>query len=373
MNKKEVLEIRKQFTPENCAITRICACYVNHEKEKILESKNAFLSLPEEECFKYFDIFKHTLSGSIGKNLTLLDFPLSQEGSGGTQEFLLKLRDSKLKDNDLLEEFYDRVIESFNFGENYYIILIHAAYDIPGKTSDGFGMEDASDEVYEYLLCSICPVGLSKAGLSYDTEKNVIADRLRDWVVDMPMNGFLFPAFTDRSTDIHQVLFYTKKTKNMQEAFIDSMFGTQIPMSAEMQKDAFYSIVSDVLGSDCNYETVKNIHAKVYEKIEEAKESPEPLEFGKEDLKKVFESCEVPAECMDNFESAYNKAIPDKSVLVAENITDVKKFSIQTPDVIIKVNPEREDLIKTKVIDGKVYFMIPAEGNVEVNGMGVRV
>ena len=56
MNKKEVLEIRKQFTPENCTITRICGCYVDHEKEKKMEMKKAFLSMPEEEAFKYFDI-----------------------------------------------------------------------------------------------------------------------------------------------------------------------------------------------------------------------------------------------------------------------------------------------------------------------------
>ena len=69
MNKKEILEIRKQFSPENCAITRICGCYVDGDKEKKMEFKEAFLSLPEEESFKYFDIFKKTLSGTIGKNL----------------------------------------------------------------------------------------------------------------------------------------------------------------------------------------------------------------------------------------------------------------------------------------------------------------
>ena len=39
MNKKEVLEIRKQFTPENCAITRIAGCYVDGEKEKRIDYK----------------------------------------------------------------------------------------------------------------------------------------------------------------------------------------------------------------------------------------------------------------------------------------------------------------------------------------------
>ena len=163
MNKKEILEIRKQFTPANCAITRIAGCYVDHEKNKKMESKSAFLSLPEEDAFKYFDIFRKTLSGSVGKNLLNLEFPTKQEMPGGTQEFLMKLRKSKLEDDQLLEEFYDRIIESYDYSENYYIVLIHAMYDIPGRASDGTEMYDASEEVYEYLLCSICPVSLSKA------------------------------------------------------------------------------------------------------------------------------------------------------------------------------------------------------------------
>ena len=202
MNKKEISEIKKQFTPEHCAITRICGCYVDGEKEKRTELKEAFLSLPEEEMFKYFDIFRKTLSGTIGKNLINLDFPLSQEAEGGTQEYLLRLRDSKLKDDDLLEDFYDKIIEHYFYGENYYIILIHGLYDIPGKASDGSQMFDASDEVYEFLLCSICPVKLSKAGLCYNSKTNNIEDRIRDWIVEMPDQGFLFPVFQDRSTDL---------------------------------------------------------------------------------------------------------------------------------------------------------------------------
>ena len=102
MNKKEVLEIRKQFTNENCAITRICGCYVDAEKQIRTELKEAFLSLPEEEIYKYFEIFKKTLSGTPGKNLLNMEFPLDQEMPGGTQAWLLKLRNSRLTDEILL-------------------------------------------------------------------------------------------------------------------------------------------------------------------------------------------------------------------------------------------------------------------------------
>ena len=372
MNKKEILEIRRQFTPKNCAITRICGCYVDHEKNKKMESKEAFLSLPEEEAFKYFDIFKKTLSGTVGKNMLNMEFPLDAEMPGGTQEFLLKLRNSKLEDDMLLEEFYDKVIATYEYGENYYIILIHAMYDIPGKSSDDLEMFDASDEVYEYLHMSLCPVSLSKAGLCYNAEDNRIQDRIRDWIVDMPDKGFLFPAFNDRSTDLHSVLYYTKKSEDLQPEMISQLLGAQRPMSADTQKETFQMIIEDTLGEEGDYETVRNIHETLNDLIEEHKEEPEPLKLDKTDVKKIFEQSGVPAEKMENFDRNYEENAGEKTSLLASNIAETRKFNIETPDIIIKVNPDRADLVETRIIDGRQCLVIPVDDHIEVNGINVR-
>ena len=372
MNKKEVLEIRKQFTPANCAITRIAGCYVDHEKNKKMESKSAFLSLPEEEAFKYFDIFKKTLSGTMGKNMLNMEFPIDQEMPGGTQEFLMKLKASKLEDDMLLEEFYDKVIATYAYAENYYIILIHAMYDVPGRSSDNMEMFDASDEVYEYLVCSICPVSLSKAGLSYNAESNCIQDRIRDWVVDMPDKGFLFPAFNDRSTDIHGVLYYTKKSEDLQPELIEQLLGAKMPMSANTQKETFQMLIEDTLGEDGDYETIRNIHDTLNDMIEEHKEEPEPLQLDKTDVRKVFEKSGVSSEKMECFDQNYEETAGEKTSLLATNITETKKFQIETPDIVIKVNPERADLIETRVIDGRQCLVIAVDDHIEVNGVNVR-
>ena len=371
MNKKEVLEIRKQFTPANCAITRIAGCYVDHEKNKKMESKSAFLSLPEEEAFKYFDIFKKTLSGTMGKNMLNMEFPIDQEMPGGTQEFLMKLKASKLEDDMLLEEFYDKVIATYEYAENYYIILIHAMYDVPGRSSDNMEMFDASDEVYEYLVCSICPVSLSKAGLSYNAESNCIQDRIRDWVVDMPDKGFLFPAFNDRSTDIHGVLYYTKKSEDLQPELIEQLLGARMPMSANTQKETFQMLIEDTLGEDGDYETIRNIHDTLNDMIEEHKEEPEPLQLDKTDVRKVFEKSGVSSEKMECFDQNYEETAGEKTSLLATNITETKKFQIETPDIVIKVNPERADLIETRVIDGRQCLVIAVDDHIEVNGVNV--
>ena len=164
MNKREIAEIKKLFTKERCCINRLAGCYVDAEKNKVLKFREAFLSLPEEEMYKYLDIFRKALSGTIGKNLINMEFPLEQEMGEGTQKSLLALRDSGLQEDVILESFYDRIIETWYHPENYLILLIHGSYDIPMKTSDGLEMEDASEYVYDFVLCCLCPVALSKAG-----------------------------------------------------------------------------------------------------------------------------------------------------------------------------------------------------------------
>lgn len=372
MNKKEALEIRKQFTPANCAITRICGCYVDHEKNKKMESKASFLSLSEEETFKYFDIFKKTLSGSIGRNMLNMEFPTEAEMPGGTQEFLMKLKNSKLEEDTLIEEFYDKVIESYIYEENYYIVLIHAMYDIPGKSSDNLDMFDASDNVYEYLLCSICPVSLSKPGLCYNAQDNRMQDRIRDWIVDVPDKGFLFPAFTDRNMDIHGVLYYTKKSADLQEGMIDHLLGAKMPMSADTQKETFQMLIEDTLGEEGDYETVRNIHETLNDMLEENKEEPEPLSLDKTDVKKVFEKSGVSPEKMEEFDKNFEETAGEKTSLLAANIAETKKLNIETPDIVIKVNPERMDLVETQLIGGRQCLVIPVDDHIEVNGIHVR-
>lgn len=372
MNKKEIAEIKKQFTPDRCAITRICGCYVNSEKEKQLEMKEAFLSLSDEEMFKYFDIFRKTLSGTIGKNLLNMEFPLQQELEGGTQEFLLKLRDSGLKDEELVTQFYDRVISSYDFGENYLILLIHAAYDIPGKTNDGLDMDDASTDVYQYVLCSICPVKLSKAALCYNAQNNTIEERIRDWIVDMPSLGFLFPAFNDRNTDLHSLLYYSKNAEELHQTLINEILGCVTPLSAKSQKETFNSIIQETFGPDCDYEAVKTIHEKITEMVDEHADEPEPLTLDKYEVKKLLQEGGATKEDLEDFDERYDDSVGEKSSFLASNISSARKFEIKTPDVVIQVNPERTDLVETQVIDGRTYLMIEVTDSVEVNGLSVR-
>ena len=369
MIKQEINELKRLYTPSNCSITRICGCYVDGEKNKKTEFKEAFLSLPEEEIFKYFELLRKTLSGSLGKNLLNLDFPLASEQEGGTQ---LALRDSKLKDDALIEEFYDRVINTYEYVGNYLILLIHDAYDVPGKTTDGLTMDDASDTVFEYIMCCICPVNLSKPGLSYDNINNEFHNRIRDWVVEMPETGFLFPSFNDRATDIHSTLFYSKNPEEAHSEFVENILGCTMPLSAGTQKEAFQALIEETLGDEVEYEVVKNIHENLTEMIEEHKEIPEPLTLDKHQVKSLFEKSGVKEEKLTDFDKLYDAAAGEDTSLFVNNVANVRTFEVKTPDVVVKVNPERADLVNTLQIDGKRCLVIEINDHVEVNGITIH-
>lgn len=382
MNKKEIAEIRKLFNKEHCHVRRLCGCYVDAEKNIKTTIKHAFLSLEEEEMSKYINIFRASLSGTIGKNLINLDFPTEQESEGGTQNFLLKLRNSRLKDDGLINEFYNKVIEYYNYAENYYIILADAAYDIPGITTDGNYLDDASVYVYEHLICCICPVKLEKSALYYNAEAGTIETRIRDWLVDVPAHGFLFPAFNDRNTDIHSMLYYTRKSEDTQPDFINNMFATGYPMTSKSQNIAFQAIVEQSLGEDCNFDTVKNIHDNLNEMIEEQKDMPEPVTLDRNDVRHLLEKSGIKEEKLEIFDKKYEQIVSDESftsntgstetTFTASNIANKRNLEIKTADVAIKVNPKRCDLIETVMIDGIPYILIQVNEHVTLNGIKVR-
>ncbi|MBO6149415.1 MAG: DUF4317 domain-containing protein [Lachnospiraceae bacterium] len=372
MNKIETAEIRKQFDPDRCTIERICTCYVGSEKEKRFMSRDSFLSLPEEEMHKYLAFFKKALTGTIGKNLMNLQIPLSEEMPGGKQEFLVKLRDSELADDEMLEAFYDKIIEHYDQADKYCIFLVYAVYDVPGKGLDGLTMDDASDSVYRYMLCCLCPVELSKGALGYDTEENRIGELTRQWVVGDPDKAFLFPSFAERMSNIHELLYYSKKAGEIQPDLIEFLFGAEPPLTADEQKDTFNLLVSDMMGEDGDMEIMKNVHDSLTGLIEENKANPEPLSMGSAEVKQLLKDSGINGEGMERFEDRFEELAGDKAEIMVANLPGIKTFNISTPDIEIHVKPDYVDRIEARVIDGRDCLVITVDDHVEVNGVNVK-
>ena len=249
MVKKEVLELKRRFKKDEASFTKLCGCYVDANHNKVSTFNRKFLTLEDDEMFKYLEIANKSLSGGIGSHLLNIEFPLAEESAGGRQQILMALRDCKLDNDELLSTFYDQVIDTYDYVGNYLILLYLDAYDVMTRTSDNDNL-DESEEVYEYMICAICPVALSKPGLSFHEDEAQIGLRERDWVVGAPDSAFLFPAFNDRSTDIHSALFYTKSTKQPHAEFIANGLGCPVKRTADVDPELDFSNMSELVDTE---------------------------------------------------------------------------------------------------------------------------
>ncbi len=375
MNTKEIGEIRRRVRRDRSNMTALYGCYVNDNKEIISEFHQSTGIMPENESDKYFGLLRRTLSGQLGKNLIDITFKTAQVADSPEHKLLMELRSTKLKEENLRMEFYKKVIETVSLESSYLILIGCDSYDVPFKSKDDETQSDASSEVYTYLLCAICPVKQTKPNLHYIPETKEFHDGGMLNIVSAPELGFLFPAFDNRATNIYNALYYTHSPKESHEAFVEAVFNTPIPKPAAEQKKSFEALLSTALDEDCNLDVVQSVHDQLCQRIELHKESkiPEALMISKEDVKEVLSSCGVSDEHMAKFSVDYDEVFGFEADLHPKNIIDNKRFEIKTPDVSIKVAPDRTDLIETRVIGGVKYLLINAEENVEVNGVSIHI
>lgn len=375
MNEKEVAEIRRRFRPEKSNITHVRGCYVNDKREIVSEFSQSLALMPQEEAEKLLAILKRTLSGTLGKNLMDIGFATSQVVDSEEHGLLMELRNSSLHNEEAVQALFQKVIQSLVMEGHYMILLAYDTYDVPYRSKDGAQQADASSEVFSYFLCSICPVKLTKPALSYYVNENAFHNRQEDWVLAAPELGFLFPAFEDRCSNIYGALYYSRNIAENHAEFVDAVFQQEVPMPAAEQKETFEAILSESLADGCNFDVVQAVHDQLNGMIEEhkANKEAEPLVLSKGAVKSVLASCGVSEEHVEAFEGQYDTAFGAETDIRPRNIVDGKQFEVRTPDVTIRVNPERSDLVETRVIDGKKYILIRAEEGVEVNGVNIHI
>ena len=375
MNQREIGEIRRRMRRDRSNMTAIYGCYVNANKEIIASFRQSTGMMPENEAEKYFGVLKRALSGTVGKNLIDVSFKTSQVADSPEHKFLMALRECKLQDDDLRMQLYKKIMESVTFDDNYVILVGCESYDVPFKSKDDEIQQDASSEVYTYLLCAVCPVKQTKPALRYMAESKEFHDTGVAQQVSAPELGFLFPAFDNRSTNIYNALLYSHNTKQEHQGFADALFNVKTPKPAAQQKQSFEDLLSASLGEECNMEVVQTVHEQICQCIEMHKESKvaDPLLISKEQFKTALKTGGVSDEAVAKFSVKYDEAFGHETDLHPKNVIDNRKFEIKTPDVSIKVSPERMDLIETRVIGGVKYILICADENVEVNGVTIQI
>lgn len=375
MNEREIAELRRRFRPDKSGVSHIRGCYVNENREIVSQFNQPLGLLSEEEAEKLLGTVRRTLSGSLGKNLVDIEFETEQVVDSEEHRLLMALRESKLGDEEAVQAFFQKAVQTLDLKGNYLILLCRDAYDVPYRSQDGEKQDDASSEVFSYILCSICPVKLTKPALSYHASENAFSSFKPDWLVSLPELGFLFPAFDDRSTNLYGALYYNRSAGENHQEFADAVFHRKLPMPADTQKETFRSILEDTLAEDCSYEMVQSVHEQLCVMIEEqrADKEAEPLAVSKDTVKSMLQSCGVSDAHMEVFNEKYDDAFGEKTRLSPHNLVDFKQMELRTPDVTIRVNPARSDLVQTRIIDGTRYILIRVDDDMEVDGVVIRI
>ncbi len=375
MIEKEIGEIRRTLTFDKTAIQTICGCYVNGKREIISTFEQSVGLMPEEEVEKYLTLFKKVLSGTPEKNLIDISFTSAQVTDSEEHRLLMALKNSELKDKEAVEKFFKIVTDSVAMDENYVILLTHNVYDVPYKATDGQRVDGESSGVYSYILCSICPVKMTKSALTYDAQEKTFHPSVAASAIASPAMGFLFPAFDGRQSNIYDTLFYTGSTEEAHEDFISAVFRATAPMTAAEQNLTFRGVLAEALEESCSFEVVKKLHNQICEKVIEHKESKsdEPLAVSKYQVREILEASGVKEEKLESFTESFDESFGKGTDLAPRNIVDIKKFELRTPEVVIKVAPDSTHLVQTRVIDGTKYILIRADGGVELNGLNVSI
>lgn len=374
MNEKEIAEIRRRYRPDKGNIARLRGCYVNDQREIVSEFNQSLGLIPQQEAEELLAILKKTLSGTLSKNLIDIEFTTKQVLESEEHKLLMALKNSSLDDDDTVQAFYNCVIQALHLEGHYLILLACDKYDVPAFSKDGEKQGDSS-EVFSYFLCSICPVKLTKPALGYSVSTNEFRNITAGWAVSKPELGFMFPAFDDRSANIYNALYYSRDTAENHEEFVDAVFKSEIPMPAAAQKETFQSILGDTVADDCSLEVMQAVHEQLSGIIEEhkANQEEEPLVISKQTVTDVLKSCGVTESHMAAFEEQYDTKFGTNAEISPKNLINTKQFEVHTPDVTVRVNPERSDLIETRVINGVKYLLIRADGGIEVNGVNIHI
>lgn len=374
MNEKEVAEIRRRFNPQKTNIIGVHGCYVNENREIVAEFNQPLAALTQDETESMLALLKKLLSGGLDRNLIDIEFSNEQVLGGEEHKRLLKLRDSALCDEPELKALFSDIIETVRVEGAYLILAAADNYDVFTYREDGKKDED-STELFKYFLCGVFPVKMTKPQLSFAAFDNTFKNIVANSVITAPLLGFMFPAFDDRAANIYNTLFYTKDSAANNSEIIDRLFKAEPPMPAAEQRETFNSLLNGVTNDENNLEIIKNIQDEIGGMITEHKESRErePLAVSRDDICDILRSADMSDEKIETFKAGFDESFGEKARLNPQNLVETKRLELTGADISIKINPERSELVETRVIDGVKYILIRADEEIEVNGVPINI
>ena len=377
MNRKEIREIKKRFNPDMDNFGHIYGCYVNAAHEIIAYMDSPTMLMGNEEREMYMKTLKKTLSGALGKNLLNVEFSTAQVEDSDEHRLLQTLRTSHLGNETMRKILFQRIIDNVDMGDVGYVILLASdSYDVPYKNGGSDEWSEESTYQFEYFICCLCPVKDPKGALRYLAEEQNFRAASTGSILGAPQMGFMFPTFDDRMTNIYRALYYTRSSADVHQDFLKAVFNLdKLPMAANTQKNAFDSALADSLGDECSMDVVKALHSRIGEKIDVIKGpgADDAPEIHINELEEILMKSGTSDEAIEKFHDTCKNYFEGEEFFNPENLINRKQFKLETAEMNVSIDPEHAFGIKTEIIDGRQYLMIPISEGLTVNGVDVKV
>lgn len=374
MNKKEINEIKKNFS-DDCGfftVNNVVTAFVDAEKNIKCKTNQLYNIIPQEESELIMANLKKVLSGRIGNNLLEYAFPKDAYLEGGAQQFLYGVLKSKLTDDEAVDNFLNAIVEKVEYISTYTIFAAYCTYSVLNKNKMG-ELDDESECNYNFIIVAICPVNLRIDGLVYNEQSNSIAKKeSSDRIVELPTDGFLYPLFNDRASDVNGVMYYTKNAKKPNTSMIEDFLGCEFVMTGQNEKETFHSILNNVCGEELDYDLITTVNEKIQTIIDQSAHETELTTIDNNKLSSILWEAGVSQEKLENLPKVYDQHMGDKP-MTAVNLVE-KKTVLTVPSITVNIGKDAVDKVKTQVIDGRKCLVIALDDpEISINGLETKI
>ena len=375
MNKKDLAELKKHFTPSDdlTVVRRVFTTFIDSQKEQRCASTRSYPEIPDEEMSVIFTTLAKVLRGTLGKGLIEYEFPNEVYEEDQPQNLLWELLEKGVDDEEQMNKLVSHISEKMVYTLPYALFIAECTYTVFEK--DKFGEKNKfNSRDFHFLVGAVCPVESRVDGLIYDEEENSIVrkttfDRV---VADAPTDGFLFPTFTGRGPDVNHVMYFTKKPKDPNVSIVEEVLGCRFTLSAEEEKETFRAVLDKAVGDELNLGVIASINEKIQDYAKTFSTEPEPPVVSDIFVRDVLLDSGVSQERAEAAQTVYREAT-DGNFFMASNLTD-NKTTLTASGVTVNISGDATDKIQTREIDGRRFLMISLDDpEVTVNGFNMKI
>lgn len=372
MNKKEVAEIKKNFTDSSGFFTlnHILTAYVDPQKNILCKDNKLYSLIPEDEGAVMLESLKKILSGRLGKNLTEYGFPNEEYAEDGAQSDLYAAVRGKLEDEVSCDKLLARIVNNMEYEMAYALIIGYCSYSVMTKDRNDESFDDAAEE-YNFIAAAVCPVSTGDDGLMFDRENSSIVKKANtDLIISRaPTDGFFYPVFSDRSPDVNRVMYYTKTPKKPNISVVEDVLGCNFVMTCQSEKETFQQVLTDVVGDELSYTVITQVNEALRDIVSNAKNETEMPLIDDNKLHGILFDAGVSSEKLDALPAVFKEKVGEADGLTAENLVE-NKMVLATPEITINISREAAEKVRTSVIGGRRCLVIDLDDpSISINGL----